>query len=103
MAMALALGGGQIGQQGQLRLWVRFRTLGALRGFHDKMPGAVKVDETARLAARVNEGDRAFKTVAVVLPVSRGGVRFRNAQKVGQFIGEGLKIRPLAAPRLPPT
>jgi hypothetical protein len=37
----------EIGQEGQLHLWVGLCALGALLGFHDEMPGAVKVDEAA--------------------------------------------------------
>ena len=47
LPMALALGGGHISQEGQLRLRVGLGACGALLGLHHEMPGAVQVDEAA--------------------------------------------------------
>lgn len=98
LAMALAFDG-VLGEEGKL---VRLRLpafADALLGLHHEMAGAVEVDIAARLAAGVQEGDRAFKAVVVVLHIRSGGFGGVNAQKLGQFDGELLKIGALTAAR----
>lgn len=75
----------------------------ALLGLHHEMAGAVEIDIAARQAAGVQEGDRAFKAVVVVLRIRGGGLGGVNAKKLGQFDGELLKIGALTAARGRPT
>ncbi|MBC7740521.1 MAG: hypothetical protein H7245_25760 [Candidatus Saccharibacteria bacterium] len=85
LAVALAQGGGQVRQLGQLRLGVGLGPRGALLGLHHEMPSAVQVDEATRLCAGMQKGDGAFKAVTVARAVRGGRVGFHHAQQFGQF------------------
>nr|WP_245008588.1 hypothetical protein [Paracoccus marcusii] len=99
MPLALHSGGG--GKQIKL-VFIRRRDR-ALFGLHDEGAAPVKVDETARLRAGVDEGHRPFEAVIVILCVGRRGLGRWHFQKLGQLNGELLEIGPLAATRCLPA
>ena len=102
-AVPLAGGAGQVGQQGGLRVILGLVRGDALFRFHDEMARAVEVDETARLAAGVNEGHGVLETIGIgARGLGRGGGS-GQVQHLAEFVREGLEVGAFAAARLLPA